>query len=167
MKLKRMINVLVVLASIMAIAACGPTFSREALDQVDRSITFRELQNNPDLYQGKSVMLAGVVVDTRNTADGSFVEVLQKPMDRRGRPRETDETEGRFLITSPQFLDAAVYQTGRRISVIGPVSGRKISPLGEMQYRYPVVSAKELQLWEPRTSPQFSFGVGVGVFHGF
>lgn len=163
----RIMAVLIAFAAItvQGIAGCAPTFSRQALDQVDRTITFRELQKNPERYQGKWVMLAGLIIDTRNTPEGSFIEVLQKPVDRQGRPRETDDTEGRFLITSPEFLDSAVYRPGKRISVIGEVLGQKMRPLGEIQYRYAVVTSREIRLWEPRTSPQFS--IGIGVFHAF
>ena len=94
-------------------------------------------------------MLAGVIIEARNTKEGTSIEVLQRPMDRRGRPYETDVTEGRFVITTDWFLDAAVYHRGRRIAVVAEVAGRKILPLGEIEYQYPVVVAKELHLWEP------------------
>ena len=78
---------------------------------------------------------------------------LQRPLDRQGRPRETDDTEGRFIIESPQFLDAAVYHAGKRISLVGEVSGQEVRPLGGIHYRYPVVAAKELQLWDRTDIP--------------
>jgi outer membrane lipoprotein len=162
--MKRNLIFLLIFASLLG-GGCAPTFSRELLSQVNTSITFGELQAGPERYQGEWVMLGGVIIDTRNTAQGTSVEVLQRPLDRRGRPRETDDTGGRFMIESEQFLDAAVYQRGKQLSVVGQVSGQTVRPLGEMQYRYPVVTAKELRLWERRTSPQFSFG--VGVFHQF
>lgn len=167
MRMTPTLSVLIVFATALTTAGCSPTFSRQSLEQVDRGITFREIQSNPDAYLGKSVMLGGVIIETRNTQEGSFIEVLQRPITRQGRPVETDETEGRFIISSPQFLDSAVYYPGKRISVIGTVAGQKIQPLGGIQYHYPVVTAKELRLWEPRTSPQFSFGFGLGIFHRF
>ncbi len=146
-------------------AGCAPPFSRQALDQVDRSITFGELQRDPARYEGKWVMLAGLIVSTKNTKEGTFIEVLEKPMSRRGEPLETDATEGRFIIASDQFLDSAVYHLGRMITVVGVVAGQKVQPLDEIEYRYPVVTAKELRMWEPGAGPQFTFG--VGIYHGF
>jgi outer membrane lipoprotein len=155
------------IAALLWLGACAPPFSRSALDQVDRAITFNELRSDPDRYKGKWVMLAGVIVGTKNTQEGTFIEVLQRPMGRRGQPLDTDATEGRFIISTAQFLDAAVYDTGRLITVIGEVAGLNVKPLGEIEYRYPVVGAKELRLWEPNAGPRFSFGVGVGIFHGY
>ncbi len=154
-----------VLAALAVAGGCAPPFSQAALDRVDRTVSFKELREDPDHYRGTWVMLAGVVVETRNTPEGSFIEVLQKPMDRRSRPLETDETGGRFMIYSAKFLDAAVYHKGKRISVVGEVTGVKTQPLGEIQYQYPVVGAKELTTWEPSSGPHFVFGVGA-VFHG-
>jgi outer membrane lipoprotein len=149
------------LIAILGAAGCAPPFAKGALEKVDRSISFRALQRAPDTFKGRWVMLAGVIIEARNTKEGTSIEVLQRPMDSRGRPYETDDTEGRFIIMTDRFLDAAVYHPGRRIAVIAEVVGRKILPLGEIEYQYPVVVAKELHLWEPSSGPQFFFGVGV------
>ena len=159
---KRSIMILALpLIAILGIAGCAPTFSKGTLEKVDRSISFRELQRDPDTFKGRWVMLAGVIIEARNMREGTSIEVLQRPMDRRGRPYETDITEGRFIITTDRFLDAGVYHRGRRITVVAEVAGRKILPLGEIGYQYPVVVARELHLWEPSSGPQFFFGVGV------
>jgi outer membrane lipoprotein len=163
---KKIIAKGLILAALLLAGGCAPPFSQASLDQVDRTITFHELQRDPDRYKGKWVMLAGVIVSARNTQEGTFIEVLQRPMDRRGQPLDTDATEGRFIISSAKFLDAAVYHGGRLITVIGEAAGQKVMPLGEIEYRYPVVIAKEVHLWEPSPSPRFSVGVGVGIFHG-
>ena len=150
-----------IVVAILVTAGCAPPFEKGMLERVDRSIQFRELQRDPDVFKGRWIMLAGVIIDARNTKEGTSIEVLQRPMDRRGRPYETDATEGRFIITTNRFLDVAVYHPGRRIAVIAEVAGRKVLPLGEIEYQYPVVVAKELHMWEPSSGPQFFFGIGV------
>jgi outer membrane lipoprotein len=161
MQAKRHIRIVMLLVVVIGMTCCAPPFAKDMLERVDRSITFRELQGDPDTYKGRWVMLAGVIIETRNTEEGTFIEVLQKPMDRLGRPYETDESEGRFIITTDRFLDDAMYHPGRRITVIAEIGGRKVLPLGEIEYQYPVVVPKELHLWEPSSGPQFIFGVGV------
>jgi len=151
----------------LAAAGCAPAFSPEAMDRVDRTVSFRQLQAAPDAYRGKWLLAGGIILETKNTQQGTAIEVLERPVDRRGRPIETDESAGRFLVTANRFLDPAVFHPGKRISLIGEVAGQEVRPLGEMQYRYPVLVPKEMNLWEPHAEPQVSFGFGVGVSHHF
>jgi outer membrane lipoprotein len=70
-------------------------------------------------------------------------------------------TEGRFIASTGQFLDSAVYHAGRDITIVGEVSGQKTMRLGEVDYQYPLVSVKDLHLWEPYSGPRFFFSIGV------
>jgi hypothetical protein len=80
----------------------------------DQSVLLRELQRHPDTCKGRWIMLTGAIIKARNTKNGTFIEMLQRPMDSRGRPYDTDVTEGRFIIATDRFLDGAVYPRGRR-----------------------------------------------------
>jgi len=146
-------------------AGCAPPFSKTLLDKVEKNLSFSELSKAPDSHAGKMMMVGGTIVDTKNLKEGTQLEVLQKPLDGEGRPELSDETGGRFLVVSQTYLDAAVYHRGRSVTIIGEVSGSKVQPLGELEYRYPVLTAKELHLWSPYSGPRFS--VGVGVYRGF
>jgi outer membrane lipoprotein len=50
-------------------------------------------------------------------------------------------------VTTPQFLDPAVYAAGRRMTVIGTVTGEEERKIAELPYRYPVVAADAIKLW--------------------
>ncbi len=151
------------LLTLLLTSACAPPFPQQMLDRVERNLSFTELQKDPDQYKGAWVMLGGMIVAARNTKEGTVMELLQKPLNSSGRPLQTDATEGRLLIVAEEFLDAAVYHAGRELTVIGEVSGLKVQPLGEIEYRYPLVSAKSLHLWEPSSGSRVSFGIGIGV----
>lgn len=147
--------------AVFLIDGCARPFSEESLIKVNRSISFPDLKRDPDKYKGTWLMLAGVIVTAKNTDNGAFIEILQKAMDRDGRPLDTDVSEGRFIVRSDRFLDSTIYYRGRAISVIAEVIGRKELPLDEIVYSYPLLVVKEIYLWEPSSGPRFFFGVGV------
>jgi outer membrane lipoprotein len=151
------------LLALLLTSSCAPPFPQQMLDRVDRNLSFKELHKNADRYTGTWVMLGGMIVAAKNSKEGTVLELLQKPLDSSGRPLRTDATEGRLLVVATEFLDAAVYHAGRELTVIGEVSGVKVQPLGEIEYRYPLVSAQSLHLWEPSAGSSVSFGIGIGV----
>ncbi len=155
-------------AAIAFIAGCARPFPSRITDQVDKKVSFADLQKDPLSYKGKWVMFAGVIVGSITERDGStYLELLQKPADSQGRPLRTDESGGRFIAVSKQFLDPEVYRGGRVITVVGVVIGDSIKPLGEMAYRYPLLAVEALHLWEPSYGPRYQVDVGVGVMHRY
>jgi len=159
---------LIMLAAALAASVamgCAPPFPKELLDKIEKNIPFAAVQKEPEKFAGKLLMVGGMIVDTKNLKAGSSIEVLQKPLDGEGQPVQTDETGGRFLVVTQTYVDAAVFHRGRSITVIGEVTGSKVQPLGEIEYRYPVLTAKELHLWSPSSGPRFS--IGVGMYRGF
>jgi outer membrane lipoprotein len=142
-------------------AGCAPPFPKETLDKVNRNITFLELKKEAEIFKGTWVMLGGMIVGSKIAKEGTLIEILQKPLDSDGRPLQTDMTEGRFLIQSDTFLDPAIYHTGRLITVVAEVVGRKELQLDDIMYPYPLLSVKDLHLWGPSQGPHIFFGIGV------
>ena len=119
----RLRGMILLLIAGIGITGCAPVFPRELTDRVDRRISFKELQSDPEKFKGDWVMLGGAIVSSKNIKAGTLIEVLQEPLDDEGRPLDTDRTEGRFLVQSDRFLDSAVYHPGRLITFIGEVVG--------------------------------------------
>ncbi len=138
---------LVLLAGLLWILSCAP-FSKNLMDQADPSLTFGEVQKNPDAFLGKTVVWGGVIVETLNRQDETLVKVRLTDLDADTRPRNTDRSPGRFIIRYHGFLDPAIYKEGREITVAGEITGKEFLPLGSLHYVYPVVTAKEIHLWE-------------------
>jgi outer membrane lipoprotein len=115
---------------------------------------------------GEIAMFGGKILVTRTYPSYSEIAVLQMPLDSSGRPQDTDNSEGRFLIRSEQFLDPAVYKTGRLLTVVGRLVASEVRSIGEFDYTYPVMEAIEMKPWSPtrKTSPSFHFGIGVGTW---
>jgi len=152
-----------IIASLMS--GCAHVISRELLEKTDRELTAEMLFKNPEAYKGKTVILGGIIIDTHNTAQGAYIEVLQAPLDYRGRPEDTDFSYGRFIFLYGEYLDSAIFSEGKAITVGGKVLGKTTRPLGEIEYTYPLIHAREVHLFGPkRTLPVY---FSIGVFSGF
>jgi outer membrane lipoprotein len=141
---KRLVAVLLA-AGFMA--SCAP-FSREIMSRVDENLTYRSVQQDPDRYLGKTVLWGGVIVEIINKQKETELKVRETEVDIEKRPKDLDRSAGRFIVRYEGFLDPAIYQAGREITVAGEVVGKEVLPLGNARYSYPVILAKEIHLWE-------------------
>ena len=128
---------------------CAPVISKELRENVSKKLTFKEIIKDPDAYKGKIVLFSGIILGSRNTKEGTLIEVLQKPADREGRPKDVDESDGRFLALYNGYLDIAIYNRGRKAVIAGEIKGKRVLPLGEIEYIYPLISIKEVHLFKP------------------
>ena len=151
---------------VFLVLGCASGFSREVRSQVNYHDEFTALQTALEEHIGKVVMLGGKILKTDAYPSSSEITVLQLPLDSSNRPRDGDDSEGRFLIRSGQFLDPAVYQQWRLLTVVGKLIGSESRSIGGFEYNYPVVEAIEIKPWpwQRTTSPSFHFGIGVGTW---
>ncbi len=138
------------LPPILLAAGCGSPISKSVRKAADPEISFGQLRQQPSAYEGRVVLLGGEIIRADNRQEGTTIEVLQKRLDRRSRPRDEDETGGRFRVFADRFLDPVVYSPGRRITVAGTVLGGCTEKIGEVDYVYPVLRAREICLWQDR-----------------
>lgn len=150
------------IAVLLALNGCAHIISKVNLNKADRSISAANLMKAPGKYKGKTVILGGDIIKVHNKKDGTYIEVLQKKLDSRGRPSQSDETLGRFLVFHNGYLDRAIFSRGRLLTVAGEVMGQKKLPLGEIEYSYLLIKGLELQLTDRRQGPAVRFGIGIG-----
>jgi outer membrane lipoprotein len=139
--------------------------SEDLRTRVDETVDLRILFKEPEQFTGKTVIMGGVIVSARNEETGSFIEILQKPLDSRGIPEDTDRSYGRFVAFSKGFLDKDMYSRGRRVTVGGVVSGTVEGTIGEMKYDYPTIEIEEIRLHKTGRDMPVFFSIGVG--HSF
>jgi len=114
-------------------------------------VSFQELARDPKAAIGKTVLLGGTIIETTNHKDGTRLEILQKPLNNYDRPLAGDESYGRFFIEQPgEFLDPAVYEKGRVLTVVGKITEERVQHIGELEYRYPYIVVSHLHLWKKR-----------------
>lgn len=128
--------------------AWAHAFSREALEQIDRSVTFIELQQTPDNFIGRDLLLGGTIITLEKRRGGGMqMEVAQLPLTASNRPAPGFKPQGRFLATIPDELDRDEYRPGMRIALIGTVKKGATVVLEGEETVYPVLAVKEMELW--------------------
>ncbi len=136
------------LSLMLLLSGCAHVISRDLRMKSDLSLTLARVRQNPEAFKGKWVVWGGEIVETVNQQDGTTqIEIFQKPLGWRGEPQNTTYSEGRFLILADYYLDPYVFRAGKKITVAGEIQGEKIKPLGEMDYRYPLLSSKQIYFW--------------------
>lgn len=147
------------------ISGCAHVISSELRERADKKIAIRDLMKDPDAYTGRIVIIGGIIVSSINAEEGTYIEVVQKPLDYTGRPDDTDISYGRFIILHEGYLDTAIYSRGREITVAGEVIGKMVRPLGKIQYQYLLIKSRELYLFGPRYGVPLRFG--IEIWHTF
>ena len=137
-----------VLVLALALSGCVSAFPEEALQGVDRRLTLSELRAAPmGTHVNARVVLGGEILETRPKVGETELEILSRPLHFDDSPVRTDVSAGRFLARSRPFLDPAVFAPGRRVTVLGTVTGGEERNLGALPYAYPVVEVEQMRLW--------------------
>ena len=142
-------RILLFLMSIfLVLQSCTHVISKKMREQANRSLTFEEVQGEPDRYVGNSVILGGFIIETINRQDATYIKMLQTPLKWGEEPRDSEYSKGRFLLKHTSHLDPEIYKKGSRLSVAGKILGKEILPIGEISYTYPLILAEEIHLWK-------------------
>lgn len=156
--------ILICLTALMAwsCSSMSPQIKNEAMAPV----RFDVLTNNIEQYVGKTVILGGYILETKNMNEVTRIRVLQSPLGFRDEPGSKDASEGRFLIVYEGFLDPEIYAKNRKITVAGIVKGFTEIEEKESKYTYLTIQNRELYLWPlPRYSYDYPYYYRYYPYH--
>jgi outer membrane lipoprotein len=163
------VGLLVLLFVSTLIHACATTGEKPSTLPTYEKIPFSQILAAPESYQGRVIRLGGVIITTENHEEETVLEILEKPLGRNGRPKSGDTSGGRFRVVFDRFLDSAVYRPNRPVTIVGEVVGKETAPIGETTYQYPLLSGRDVRLWEERgtfDTPRLHIGIGIGGSSG-
>lgn len=134
--------------------------------EIDWRVSFPDLTSEPSQFQGRTVVLSGMVLRAKGTKQGTELEVLQLPMNG-GLAPVSDRTvsQGRFIAIA-DTLDPATIERGTEVTVVGTVDGSETRPVDEAEYRYPVVRVRKLVNWTRAEQPRY-YGYGPGYMYPY
>ncbi len=152
-------NIIFAISFALLFQSCTYAISPEYAHQADRSISFHEIKQDPELYHGKLVIIGGTIAQVNSTDHGTLLEVVERALDYWGRPKRTNETGGRFMLLYPAHLNTLLYAPGRELTAAATVEGSEAAALTDQDLRVPLFLSKELKLWEDErkahTGPQW------------
>ena len=130
-------------------------------------ISYNQANQNTENYENAPVRWGGVIVDVENEEDYSLMQVLFYLLDYYGRP-QVDKPEGRFVIKSPEFLDPAIYVSGREITVAGLIDGKIERTIDKKKIMVPLITSTAIHLWPSRyRNDNYDYYYGYPSYRGY
>ncbi len=154
---KKYIYPLLLSSLLFLLPGCVYVISQDARREVTRDLNLRQVIKDPDLFKGEVVLWGGIIIESKNLKKGTQVVILQKDLNTWGRPKESDESQGRFIVLYPGYLDTAIYRRDREITVAGEIIGRKVLPIDQIEYIYPLLSPREIHLWRELRKAEYPY----------
>ncbi|MBS3754199.1 MAG: Slp family lipoprotein [Desulfobacterales bacterium] len=145
---------LLICAMITGLFSGCSVISRDIRQEATAEVNFASLKRNTNAYTGKTVILGGYILETRNLADETRLTVLQAPLDISDKPAGRDRSEGRFLVVHKGFLDPVIYEKDRKITVAGKITGMQSVQINQHESALPVLHSREIHLWQEPKAPR-------------
>jgi starvation-inducible outer membrane lipoprotein len=139
---------LVLLSSLLAVSCA--VISKEAREEAEKDVSFRQLVENPSMHKGKTVLLGGYILNARSAEGGVLIEVEQAPLSTWWIPRARDQSEGRFVVVEKRSEDTGSFKSGSAITVAGRVLGQMIPGTEYCPHPCLKLESRELNVrWDP------------------
>jgi outer membrane lipoprotein len=151
------------LAAFVLLAGCATPVFRDAPVTAPSPATVAAA---PERYHDLDVVWGGRIIALRNLADTTEVQVVAYPLERGQRPATDAQTQGRFVVVLPGYVEAMDYPTGRYLSVRGHLNGTQERLIDEHEVVHPMVRSTAVHVWPvnyPYEHGRVSFGFGLGV----
>jgi len=134
---------------LLTLAGCASDIPRPIREAPDTDIRPAQALSHAESLLGSPVRWGGTIARVENRKEETWIELVEFPLTKEGRPRITEASGGRFLARFKGFLDPEVYAHKRSLTVAGSLEAPVTQPIGEHPYRFPVVAVSSHYLWAP------------------
>ncbi|MFI5394342.1 MAG: Slp family lipoprotein [Candidatus Binatia bacterium] len=104
------------------------------------------IQAREENLLGQRVRWGGEIVNITRSEQDTCFEVVSYPLAQSGRPRDGEESGGRFIACAAGVYPAGLYE-GQQLTVVGMLRKPPLEKVGEVNYRYPRIAAEKLYFW--------------------
>ncbi len=134
----------------LLLGGCASNLPRQIASKPAHTASPGQVREDIEAHRGIEIRWGGTVASVRNFPTRSEVEIVARPLYANGRPRDSDESEGRFIAVVSEFIDPDIYRKGREVTVHGRIAGEQSGKIDAHDYRYPRVEADTIHLWPKR-----------------
>jgi len=153
-------------ASLILLALAGCASAPKVTKNAVRGVTPTQAAATEIGVRSRPLQWGGVIVETRNLAETTELQILAYPLKSNGQPDLSASPTGRFIAQRPGYLERVDYRKGRQVTATGKLTERRTGQVGEAAYTFPVLLTDELVLWpeqsDRQVNPRVNFGIGVG-----
>ncbi|MFC1749948.1 Slp family lipoprotein [Pseudomonadota bacterium] len=122
------------------------------------SLTVAQVQVDPTQHVGTQVRWGGEITQVENKTSHTWVEIVNRTLQKNGEPYRSGHSGGRFIASFPGFVDPKVYAKGKTITIVGSVEGGTRHPIGEYEYQFPIIAVTSSYLWpDENKEPQYIY----------
>ena len=146
-----MIRALLTASLLLLLAACAATPTPIARGPFT-PVSLKQALSNEAV--GSRVRWGGMIISVAPLKTESCFEILSRPLDSDGEPKQTDQTEGRFIACGAGFYDPAAYPAGREITFVGSVQAPAECKIDAYEFSCPRLAIESLHLW-PKLEPHY------------
>ena len=116
----------------------------------------KPMDTGPGMLETR-VRWGGVILETRPEEGHTCFEILSRQLETSMRPRNADQTNGRFVACKPGFYDPEVFKKEREVTLTGKIIHIDKRKVGEYDYQFPVVDIEFMTLWPVRRDPAYYY----------
>jgi outer membrane lipoprotein len=138
------LTLIAILATFITACSSTPTTIQQA---PSADLQLKQVLTAPDNYLGQKVRWGGKIIEIKNFQDHAQIQLVQFPLNRKGRPLESSDSQGRFYVRSNDFLDPEIFKVDTMLTVYGELEDKTTVTVDEKTLTLPVIRMEENKRW--------------------
>lgn len=131
-------------------------------------LSYHEALQDLGKFKNAHVRWGGIIVDIANEPNSSLLQILSYPLDSSGSPMTDKPYQGRFVASTAEFLDPAIYTKNIRITVTGTVISGIERTIDKKNLYLPLIAISQFHLWRDYVQSNYygygNYGIGCGNY---
>lgn len=166
----RMVNPILFLVTVSLVVGCSP-IPKKYLRETDPSVTLTTIRRNSDHYQGKLVVLGGVIMEEQQRDGQLWLHVRNRPLDQDFRPQlppspDHPESGWYWVVVGNHVTFPASHHHWADMTLVGRVEGFAPGkePILKMMYvRGWGLQGKHDSVWEDLVDANYLPSIPAGA----